>query len=225
MRKTMKKTFTMALVAATVAMNATASDKGLYFKADLGAALPTKFGSVDYGSKKADNSVVFGVGLGKELGHGFSADLSFYRFDKFKFSHTLASAGNGKVTQDISSNLLTLNANYALPKYKVLIPFVTAGFGVVSNESGDRKTTMPNGNIRTVFSKTQYDYAWNIGVGTQIETGTPVDLTLSYKYFDLGEAKTQGLVSTTSPAGVSGVPASKTNLKAHSIMAGMKYKF
>jgi opacity protein-like surface antigen len=221
----MKKTFAMALVAATVAMNATASDKGLYFKADVGAAFPTKFDSVDYGKKKADTSAMFGVGLGKELGHGFSADLSFYRFDKFKFSHTLADAGNGKVTQDISSNLLTLNANYALPKYKVLIPFVTAGFGIVSNEAGDYKNTFTNGNIQTLFGKTQYDYAWNLGFGAQIETGLPIDLTVSYRYFDLGEAKTQGLRSSSSPASVLAATPVKTDVKAHSAMVGIKYKF
>jgi hypothetical protein len=114
----MKKTFAMALVAATVAMNATASDKGLYFKAMLEQHSQQNSILWIMEKRKLIPAQCLELVLVRSWGHGFSADLSFYRFDKFKFSHTLADAGNGKVTQDISSNLLTLNANYALPKYK-----------------------------------------------------------------------------------------------------------
>ncbi len=221
----MKKTLLACAILSATSLNALAAEKDLYVKVDAGAAFPLKYTTANYGKKKADTSAMFGIGLGKEFGYGMSADLSFYRFDQFKFSKTITSLSNSKVDQDISSNLLTLNANYNLPKYSVISPFVTAGFGIASNETSDYVQITPGSGTSTRFGKTTYNYAWNVGLGTEIDTGTPVDLTLGYKYFDLGQAKTHSVAFTSAGTITTNRSVIKTDLKAHAVMAGIKYKF
>lgn len=216
----MKKILSMAAVTccmATVSFAATPDHS--HFKIEAGLGIANEFNKVDYAGKRPDNSPVFGVGFGRQMNEMLSVDASVYRFQEFGFSHPVStSTSTLNATQDISSTLLSFNMTGHLPKMSAFTPFVIAGAGVVANDSDDYR----RGNA-IVYGKMKYDVSWNIGAGVEIETGMPVDMVFSYRYFDLGQARSQGVgFNGTS---VVSIAATKTDLQSHTMLAGLKYRF
>jgi opacity protein-like surface antigen len=215
----MRKIISLASLSLFVVNSASAaSSTPWYASVEAGMGFASKFDKLNYDKKRPDDSVVYGAGLGKMLDNTFSVDASLYRFHEFSYATNLASANNARTTQDISSTLLTLNVNADLGKFSAFTPYVTAGVGAARNEADD----YVQGNTRA-FGKTRTDFAWNVGAGVEVETGTPVNLSLSYRYFDLGQAKTSGR-AFNGTSNVSATPV-KTDLTSHTILAGLVFKF
>jgi len=216
----MKKFLMTAIIFS--AFNANAQG-GYYVKGELGTGIVSKYSLKEYDGKKPDNAGILGIYAGKNLKNNFSIDLSLHRFHDIEFAKTLTSQSESdRVTQSISSNLVGVNLNYTLPVHSVIKPFVSGGLGIAQVNAGEYKSKSVSSNI-VVRSKTSHNVAWSAGLGADIKTKSPFDITLSYKFYNLGKATTaqEGVENGKIEFGES----IRTRLKVHAITAGIKYNF
>jgi opacity protein-like surface antigen len=216
----MKKVLVTAIIFSAFTAQA---QSGYYVKGELGAGMVGKFSNEDYLGKKPGKATVLGVYVGKKLKNNFSADLSLHRFHDIEFNKNLAfDSGAAKVKQSISSNLVGVNVNYTLPVHDIVKPFVSAGLGIAQIKTGDYNYTSNTGKA-LYLEKENYNVAWSMGLGADVKTNTPFDISLGYKFYDLGKAKTSGKYIDGGKMYFD--DPIKTRLKVHAVTVGVKYKF
>lgn len=125
----------------------------------------------------------------------------------------------GYYNDDLKDNLLNvvpvkaetkgafLNAYYDLPlSVKQIKPYIGAGIGY-----SWLKATMDATGIRLgKESIKDKDFGWNVGLGVAYEVNSNVDLTLGYRYEDLGRIKEEG---------------DKVDFTNHKVFLGLRYNF
>lgn len=125
----------------------------------------------------------------------------------------------GYYNDDIKDNLLNvvpvtgktkgafLNAYYDLPlAVKQVKPFIGAGIGY----SWLKETADATGLGLGKATGKDKDFGWNVGVGVAYELNSNVDLTLGYRYEDLGRIKETD---------------NKTDFTNHKVSLGLRYNF
>jgi opacity protein-like surface antigen len=185
-----------------------------YARADLGAAYPLKFSKKDYGSKKAKESFLYGLGAGFDFNEKVRVDASLTRMEKFKFNHMI---DGSKTQQNIHSTQFMINGYYDIANVKNFVPYVGAGLGVAYNEAKTYKIIDSDGEaLVTLRGKNKTNFAYNVGAGLAYKLSKNFAIDLGYKFYDLGKIQTKAATDST---------AAKSKLKTHAITFGVRYTF
>lgn len=171
----------------------------------------------------------FGIAFGKELLPGFKMELEYalgtYDTDTGRRSGSgLRAADSFAISADLDVDLLTLGASYEFRNATAFTPFVKVGLGstfydmdadlFVSSFAGNTF----GGALPATFSYSGSgeDFAYYLGVGTGFELGEAFELTIEYRYADLGEVATD---YDTNGDRI------KTDLETNNVQVGLRYTF
>lgn len=145
-----------------------------------------------------------GVALGYDWMNGFRGDIELLSRGRMDLSGPWTSPAPGPHADitggTVRTTALMLNVYYSpLEKKGVnsrVQPFLTAGFGVASNQVGDwTRTNLADADrpVRTFAGDTKTSIALSVGVGVSLQLTKagqhPVILDASYKYYYFGEAR------------------------------------
>lgn len=112
---------------------------------------------------------------------------------------------------EIKSKGLFLNGYFdiKLPNITKLRPYVGGGIGY-SWLTGTQIINVGAHLFDGKYSKKDKDWGWNVGLGLAYQLNQNIDLTLGYRYENLGEVKEQGV---------------STELKNNKLSLGARYTF
>lgn len=150
-----------------------------------------------------DSATRFGALVGFEVTSAFNVELeySIAGYD----SDTSKTLGTGSRELDtfgldfgLDVNLLTINASYEFENDSKFTPFVKGGLGMTFYDiKGDFYVSSNGGNTFAGFLPASFAYegdgsefAYFLGAGVSYELSDNTDLTLEYRYVDLGEVAT-----------------------------------
>ena len=146
-----------------------------------------------------DTAAMASVGLGRDYGNGWRADVSLNLFGKTDFegpwSFTVpADPGpHADVEGSIRSVALMANGYRDLGSSGAMTPFVTIGLGIAHNSMSEWTRINPDaGRTRRSFEGgSNTGLAWSVGAGVSWDVGpvlgsAPAKLDLTWRYFDLG---------------------------------------
>lgn len=188
-------------------------DTGWSFSRDAGKDLDDDVG----------DSPIIGAGVG-------------YRFNQYlRADVTLAYRGGYEI--DVNGRVLNNNVNWQgdvsaltglvnvygdIGKFGILTPYVGAGIGVSRNQIDDI-AIHATGVTGHIDGETTNSFAWQLSAGVGIEVAPKWTVDVGYRYINLGEAKS-GNTGNVNNVGITG-EASKGDLSAHEIQAGVRYQF
>ena len=162
---------------------------------------------VSYAKKHPKSNAAYGIAVGYEVDHNFTAALDFsFREPKYSNTATVATVGYPFSTK-IKTYTLFLNGMYDVVKYGSFTPYVTAGIGYANVKAG---STSVNGTAVTF--KKDNNFAWNVGLGSKYKINHNFDADLSYKYISLGKLKNKQSLP-------------KMTVAAQEVALGLIYKF
>ena len=201
----MKKLLLLSAVA-LVATSANALDVKPYVEGKISENfMKAKYEEPDF-NKKFDDSVIGGsVELGVKIENQFRTGLEGYYNDKME--HKINYAGFG-FPVELESKGLFLNGYYdfKLPNNDKVKPYVGAGIGYSWMKETLKLADygFPNESIK------DKDWGWNVGLGVGYALTEKVDLTLGYRYENLGKIKDYD---------------SENKLTNHKVSFGVRYTF
>lgn len=205
-----------------------------FISAQVGGAFPMSKLSHDTGGigikkKKPKNDLVYDISIGKEVYSNTYIELEVaYSNYKYKDSYTdevlsIPSAATFKSkVRSINgfANLSYRFNNIGIP----VIPYLTAGIGVTSNNTKNAVLNAQPNITLTANGKTKTDLAWQVGAGVLLPVAKNVDVNVSYKYRDLGTVKTSNSVTGLASPLVS--PSFfKGKLRTSNILLGVNVNF
>ena len=202
----MKKLLLLSAIA-LVATSASATDIKPYIEGKISENFMKNKTKDDSSSQKFHDNLVQGgsIEVGTKLDQ-FRIGLEGYY--NAKAEDTLA-IGGGMLTLEVPVTFRTkgvfLNGYWDIPmckKLKKVKPYIGAGIGY----------SWLSFSISAMGSKTttkDKDWSWNAGLGVAYELNDNVDLTLGYRYEDLGNIKNDG----------------KSKFKNQKISLGLRYTF
>ncbi|MBR6412723.1 MAG: porin family protein [Alphaproteobacteria bacterium] len=160
-------------------------------------------------SQKVHDNLFQGGGLevGAKLDQ-FRIGLEGYYNDKAEADLTVGEPGifTLEIPIEFKSKGVFLNGYWDIPmceKLKKVKPYIGAGIGY----SWLGMSVNQLGHKDTVKDK---DLGWNVGLGAAYELNDNLDLTLGYRYEDLGKVKKDDI---------------KVNFKNHKVSLGLRYTF
>lgn len=205
-----------------------------FISAQAGGAFPMSKLSHDTSEvgnkkKKPKNDLVFGIGAGKEVYDSTYVELEVaYSNYKYKDSYTDSVGGIG-APATFKSKIKSING-FANLSYRfsnistLVVPYLTAGVGVASNQTKDATLSVQPNITLTAKGKKKTDLAWQVGAGVLLPVARNVDVNLSYKYRDLGQIKTSNTVTGLSEPLVSNA-FFKGKLRTSNILLGVNVNF
>ncbi|SKA90256.1 Opacity protein [Paucidesulfovibrio gracilis DSM 16080] len=148
-----------------------------------------------------EDDVVFGAGLvlGRsledDLGVPLRAELEYmYRSDfEYGWSET---GGGDNVDVDVESNVQTLFANmyYDIDTDTDFTPFVGFGLGLARVETEwSGNGTIGGAAFNEGEEDTEYNFAWNLGLGCAYDFNKNWTMEAGYRYVDFGQGKVKVL--------------------------------
>lgn len=177
--------------------------------------------------------------IGATLYNGVRGDISLSYLSEMDIDANWISPLPGphaNIYADVSSWLIMANLfvePLALAGYESPIkPFVTGGIGVAFNEMDDWTRINPfavGPAVRTFDGNTETEFAWSLGGGVSAEvgdwfgTGSPVEIDLTYRYTDAGEAK--GGTTPVSDNGNPPLEAFNYDNTFHAVSIGVRIPF
>ncbi|MXN65601.1 hypothetical protein GR183_11870 [Stappia sp. GBMRC 2046] len=219
----------------------------LYFRVEGGAAWLAEDrgnwagpgGTVVTYDLDADGAFIGSAAFGAQFHDGVRGDLSLsYLSEADIDANWIAPLPGPHADIDASVSTWLIMANLfveplTLAGYESPIkPFVTGGIGVAVNDMDDwtrtNTTLAPPDTVREFEGKTNTSFAWSLGGGVSAEvgdlfgTGSPVEVDLTYRYTDAGEAK-----GGTTPTG-NGQPATTAfnyDNTFHAVSIGVRIPF
>jgi opacity protein-like surface antigen len=206
----------LTILLAIAAHNAVAEDCHFYLKQESGLAIHKKFGSDDYTSKP-NKGGSFGIGIGKHFTDNITLELMLHHKD-LSYSETV---GNTNYAQKIRANPVFLNVIYHTFYQYGITHFVTMGIGASHNHAGTYRASGDINGMR--LSKSQTDVAFNMGTGFKAKVNNNITISVHYKYFHLGKAKTS-VFGMVDKFGAIGSPV-VAKLRNHAILFGTTYQF
>lgn len=99
-------------------------------------------------------------------------------------------------------------------------PYLQGGIGWARNKTEDMKFTTAG----TIIGDTHNDFAWQVGAGVNYAITDQWKLDLSYRFIDMGEARSSNVYfsgSTVSPQ----PQGARFDLQAHEVLIGLQYQF
>lgn len=209
-----------AIIISSFAANASSGSN--YVKLELGAAKASKFDKANYGNNKPKTNGVGALSFGHNFNNHVAGEVGITQFSEFKIS-----GRNGAGTtfeQKIDASAFMLNANLSAPKYSGFTPYATFGMGMAYVAADDYISTLSSGTSFVRGGKTKINPSYNAGVGVKYDLTNDLSASLGYKYYNLGKSATSrvtvssnNLTSVESPV--------RANIKVHTLVMGMAYKF
>ncbi|WP_272680176.1 outer membrane protein [Providencia sp. PROV032] len=242
----MKKVILASLLSLTFSGLAMASGNGFYVSGKLGTSIlklsDQKWEESDVGFYESYNNgsktkAVFGGGiaLGYDLYDVTSlplrAELDITLRGKASSKHNLFYENNSFFTasddikNDITLNTFMVNAYYDFKNETNFTPYVSVGLGLASikhksSYSYEEKSHqgMYYGYDSLSKSKTNSNFAWSLGLGSQYAINDNLSLDLSYRFLDAGK-------SDVSYKDDGETLKSKVKVRSNDIMFGVLYRF
>lgn len=223
----------------------------VYLRGFIGAANPVVGGIdselYDYNDftvvhEDIKSTPFFGIGVGYQFNNWLRFDMTAeYRGKSLFIAQDKYPGGNGtfnrstndtqgqflpgtnEYTADIESWVGLWNAYADLGTYFCVTPYVGAGIGLASvSVLGLKDVNVPNGGISYGADNTETNFAWAVYGGLAYEVNPSVTLDLSYRYTDLGEAKSGTVTAYDGSSSYAGLDLGRVT--SHDLMLGMRWK-
>lgn len=216
------------------------TDRGIYLKGYIGQA-NTDVGNIytpgfDTNTftvyhKDIKSSPLFGIGVGWRARHWLRFDGTFeYRGDAAFFANDSypdngSGAGTNEYTADVKSWLGLANVYWDIYNWCGITPYVGAGIGWATiSVEGLKDINTVQGATWYGADKTTTNFAWALYAGASIELSPQVALDLSYRYADLGNAKS-GTVSDATGTYPSYSHVAIKDITSNDFLLGVRYQF
>lgn len=162
--------------------------------------LKADYSEPGYSENFKDNAIGASLEVGVKLNQ-FRIGLEGY------YNDTMEDKIVGIIPVELESHGVFLNAYYdfTLPEVKNVKPYIGAGIGY-----SWLKETMKETDYNYEASIKDKDWGWNVGVGVGYELNQNLDLTLGYRYENLGEIKDYD---------------SQNEFTNHKVSLGLRYTF
>ena len=222
-----------------------------YLKGFIGAANPTvgsietevfAFNDFQVFHEDIKSSTLFGAGFGYDTGHYFRFDVTGeYRGKSLFIAQDRYPGGNGtfsrdsnladdtflpgtnEYTADIESWLGLANMYIDLGTWYCVTPYIGGGVGVASiSVLGLKDVNVPNLGVAYGADHTETNFAWAVYAGLAYEVTSAVTLDLSYRYADLGDARSGTVTAYDGSSSFSGVDIN--DIDSHDLMLGVRWK-
>ena len=223
----------------------------VYLKGFIGAANPVvdgidtdlyQYNDFTVVHEDIKSSPLFGIGIGYQFNNWLRFDMTgeyrgkslFIAQDKYpggNGSYSRASndadgtflPGTNEYTADIESWVGLWNAYADLGTYWCITPYVGAGIGIASvSVLGMKDVNVPNGGVAYGADNTETNFAWAVYGGLAYDVNPSLTLDLSYRYTDLGEAKSGTVTAYDGTSSYAGVDLGRVT--SHDLMLGMRWK-
>lgn len=131
--------------------------------------------------------------------------------------------GTNEYTADIESWVGLANAYIDLPTVWCITPYVGGGIGVASvSVLGLKDVNVPNAGVSYGADHTETNFAWAFYGGLAYEVNPSVTLDLSYRYLDLGDARSGRVTAYDNSSSYAGVDIN--DITSHDLMFGVRWK-
>jgi opacity protein-like surface antigen len=131
--------------------------------------------------------------------------------------------GTNEYTADIESWVGLANAYVDLPTILCITPYVGGGIGLASiSVLGLKDVNVPNNAVFYAADHSETNFAWAVYGGLAYEVNQSVTLDLSYRYLDLGDARSGRVVSYDNSSSYAGVDIN--DITSHDLMLGVRWK-
>ena len=175
-----------------------------------------------------DSAPFYGVGVGYQWNNWFRADVTGEYRGKASF-HALDRYFNaGYFTNDYTASksewVALVNAYIDLGTWWYITPFIGAGVGVAFNTIEHfRDTNVIAGGGGWADTGTQTNLAWALHAGASYRASSNFAIELSYRYLNVGNARSSVLQNLDPTIGNSGAPVTFHNIQSHDLMLGVRW--
>ena len=223
----------------------------VYLKGFIGAANPNvgsiftedyEFNDFEVNHKDIKSSPLFGLGIGYEFNTWLRFDVTGeYRGKSLFIAQDRYPGGNGtfsrasndidgtffpgtnEYTADIESWVGLANAYIDLGTYMCITPYVGGGIGFASvSVLGLKDVNVPNNSVFYAADHTETNFAWALYGGLAYDVNPSLTLDLSYRYTDLGDARSGTVTAYDNSSSYAGVDID--HITSHDVMVGMRWK-
>jgi len=215
------------------------SDRGIYVKGFIGQANPDT-GNMWNGTYETNDftvfhndiksSPLFGIGVGWQARHWLRFDLTGeYRGDATYFGTDSYPGGGGFIagtneyTADMKTWLGLANAYIDMGNWCGFTPYIGAGIGFSTiSVEGLKDVNVPTGGVAFGEDKTTSNFAWAIHAGVAYDVTPQTVIELSYRYVDLGNAKSGGVTTYDGDFAYAGHQIK--DITSNDLLLGFRYK-
>jgi opacity protein-like surface antigen len=178
--------------------------------------------------KDIKSTPLWGLGFGYDTGHWFRFDITgeyrgsavFLAEDSFPGGFGF-DAGTNEYTADIESWVGLANVYIDIGTWHCVTPYVGGGIGFASIDViGLKDVNVPNGGVAFAKDNTETNFAWAVygGLAYKVTPGLTIDL--SYRYTDLGDAKS-GIRTAFDNSGTAG-GIEIEDITSHDLLLGVR---
>ncbi len=221
MKKTLVLTMLSCLLASGSAFAAEPTN-GVYIAPKLMLNFSNTDASISANGQSSSGDSFSDTTMGGALAVGYDFDVKYnvpVRTElEFAMGDSVKNTDNSAgipISGEIGINSLMLNVYYDFENTSKFTPYVGLGAGIawVSME-GDIA------GVADFSSKTQSNFAWNVGLGVAYDVAENFSVDLGYRYAQFGDAKTATLT-----AGANEARLEADSISAHQVMCGLRYTF
>ena len=131
--------------------------------------------------------------------------------------------GTNEYTADIESWVGLANMYIDLGTYMCITPYIGGGVGVASvSVLGLKDVNVPNLGVAYGVDHTETNFAWAVYGGFAYEVNQSVTLDLSYRYLDLGDARSGTVTSYDGTSSYASLDID--DITSHDVMLGVRWK-
>jgi len=131
--------------------------------------------------------------------------------------------GTNEYTADIESWVGLANAYIDLGTYMCITPYIGGGVGLASvSVLGLKDVNVPNLGVAYATDHTETNFAWAVYGGLAYDVNPSVTLDLSYRYTDLGSARSGTVTAYDNSSSYAGVDID--DITSHDVMLGVRWK-
>jgi opacity protein-like surface antigen len=213
---------------------------GWYLRGDIGysnqrvdklynALYPT-YTSVNNISKDFDGAPIFDFGVGYRWNRWFRTDITGEYRSKSDFDgHDVGLSGGNLIPDDYTAKksewLALFNGYVDVGTWHGITPFIGAGVGAANVKISDFTDVGVSVNsVAYGGTHDQWNFAWALYAGLGFEITDALTLELSYRYLDLGDARSGDLVAYDGTNNVNN-PMKFKDITSHDLRLGFRYGF
>jgi opacity protein-like surface antigen len=132
--------------------------------------------------------------------------------------------GTNEYTADIQSWVGLANAYIDFGTWRCITPYVGGGVGLASiSVNGLKDVNVPNNGVAYATDNTDTNFAWAVYGGLAYDVTPNFTVDLSYRYLDMGDAKSGRVRAFDNSATNSGFFID--DITSQDVMLGVRYKF
>jgi opacity protein-like surface antigen len=214
--------------------------RGWYLRGDIGYsnqrvdkldnALYSSYDSVTSVSKDFDGAPIFDFGIGYQLNRWLRFDATGEYRSKSDFDgHDIGHIGVNNIPDDYTAKksewLALLNGYVDVGTWHGITPYVGAGVGAANIKISDfTDVGVSVGSVAYGGTHDQWNFAWALYAGLGFEITDALTLDLSYRYLDLGDARSGDLVAYDGTNNINN-PMKFKDITSHDLRLGFRYGF